>query len=135
MPSSETGEPIMQDITPPEEKARRQYKRVPIEIDVDFVGPTNFYTGFVEDISSGGLYVSTYNLQPIGTHIELSFTLPDGYRIEVPGQVRWIYDPIDLGDRGSPGMGIMFEELDTEDKKQIEAFIEERSPLFHDEDL
>ncbi len=118
----------------PEGKERRQHKRVPLEAEVDLVGDTNFYTGFVEDISCGGLYVSTFNLQPIGTRIELSFTLPNGHRVEVPGQVRWIYDPIDLDDKTHPGMGIMFEALNPEDKQQIEAFIEERSPLFHDEE-
>ena len=32
-------------------------------------------------------------------------------------------------------MGIMFEELKIDDKKQIEAFIQERSPMFYDEDI
>jgi len=121
--------------TQPSDQKRRQHKRVPLETNVDFAGETNFYTGFVEDISNGGLYVSTFNLLPIGTRIELSFTLPNGLQIEVPGQVRWIHDPFDPGDSSSPGMGIMFEELKIEDKKQIDAFIEERSPLFFDEDV
>lgn len=135
LPSSTKNDPSKLFATQTDGKERRQHRRVPLETDVDFIGDTNFYTGFVEDISSGGLYVSTFNLQPIGTHIELSFTLPNGHQITVPGQVRWVLDPIDPDDASYPGMGIMFEELNIEDKKQIEAFINERSPLFYDEDL
>ena len=125
---------MTRDTTQPEGEERRQHDRVPLETDVDFVGATNFYTGFVEDISCGGLYVATYNLQPIGTSIELSFTLPNKHRVQVPGQVRWIYDPIELDDEDCPGMGIIFEGLKPEDKKQIETFIQKRSSLFHDEE-
>jgi len=112
---------------------RRIHKRVPMEADVNFQGLSNFYTGFAEDISCGGLFVTSYCLQPIGTHVDLSFTLPNGYVVVTPGQVRWLRDIRDPDDDTSPGMGIMFEDLKSEDRKQIEAFIQERSPLFYDE--
>jgi uncharacterized protein (TIGR02266 family) len=134
-PSPANSEPTAQIETLPAGKEGRQHKRVPLETEVNFVGDTNFYTGFVEDISDGGLYVSTFNLLPIGTYIELSFTLPSGHQIKVPGQVRWVRDPIIPDENSSPGMGIMFEKLAIEDKKQIDDFIERRSPLFYDEDL
>jgi uncharacterized protein (TIGR02266 family) len=114
---------------------RRKHKRVPMETDVNFQGLSNFYTGFAEDISCGGLFVTSYCLQPIGTHVDLSFTLPNGYVVNTPGQVRWLRDIRDPDDDTAPGMGVMFEDLKSEDKKQIEAFIQERSPLFYDDDV
>jgi len=113
---------------------RRMHQRVPMEADVNFQGLSNFYTGFAEDMSCGGLFVTTYNLQPIGTHVDLSFTLPNGYVVNTPGQVRWLRDIRDPDDDTAPGMGVMFEDLKSEDKKQIEAFIQERSPLFYDDE-
>ncbi len=113
---------------------RRKHCRVPMEADVNFQGLSNFYTGFAEDISCGGLFVSSYCLQPIGTQVDLNFTLPNGYVVNTPGQVRWLRDIRDPDDDTSPGMGIMFEGLKSEDKKQIEAFIRERSPLFFDDE-
>jgi hypothetical protein len=46
--------------------------------------------------------------------------------------LRDIRDP---DDETSPGMGIMFEELGGEDKKQVEEFIRARSPIFYDDDI
>ena len=114
---------------------RRKHKRVPMEADVSFQGLSNFYTGFAEDISCGGLFVTSYCLQPIGTNVDLSFTLPNGYVVNTPGQVRWLRDIRDPDDDTAPGMGIMFEDIKSEDKKQIEAFIQERSPLFYDDEV
>jgi uncharacterized protein (TIGR02266 family) len=119
-------------IAPPAEQ-RRRYHRVELETEVTFDGPTNFYTGFTEDISGGGLFVSTYNIRPIGTQIDISFTLPNGHIVNTRGQVRWVHDPVDPDEDTRPGMGIMFEELLPEDRAAVDAFIKSRAPIFYDE--
>ncbi|MCG8553740.1 MAG: TIGR02266 family protein [Proteobacteria bacterium] len=112
---------------------RRKSPRVELNTQVTLEGPSNFYTGFAEDLSDGGLFVATYDLQPIGTKIELSFTLPSGHVVNVEGSVRWLRDPMDDNLDAPPGMGIMFSELAPEDAKAIQAFIEGRAPLFYDD--
>jgi uncharacterized protein (TIGR02266 family) len=117
----------------PKGAERRTSPRVPLETQVNFEGGTNFYTGFSQDISSGGLFVCTYDLQPIGTRVELTFSLPDGYTVNAPGQVRWLRDPIEPDPDAPPGMGIMFEELLPEDRRAIDEFVNLRAPLFYDD--
>jgi len=118
---------------PPQEKGRRTAVRVPLETDVTLEGDTNFYTGFVRDISTGGLFVCSYNLLSIGTKVELTFTLPGGYVVYVNGEVRWIRDVYDPNTDSPPGMGIMFEDLLEEDAKAIADFVAVRAPMFYEE--
>jgi uncharacterized protein (TIGR02266 family) len=112
---------------------RRRSPRAVLATDVTFESTTNFFTGYAEDLSDGGIFVATYNLQPIGTAIELSFNLPDGHVVHAKGQVRWLRDPRDENLDAPPGMGIMFESLLPEDLEAVHAFIQARAPIFYDE--
>ncbi|MFW5925383.1 MAG: TIGR02266 family protein [Myxococcota bacterium] len=112
---------------------RRHHRRVELETDVSFESDSNFFTGFMEDVSEGGLFLATYQLEPIGTVIETTFHLPDGHIVHARGQVRWIRDPRNDTSDARPGMGIQFDELLPEDRRAIQAFIEARSPLFYEE--
>ncbi len=111
-------------------KERRRSPRMALETCVNLASDSNFYTGFSEDISDGGVFVATYCLQPIGTSVELTFGLPGGHSVNAKGSVRWIRDIFDLDDQSCPGMGIGFEELSPEDKALIEQFMRNRSPIF-----
>jgi uncharacterized protein (TIGR02266 family) len=114
---------------------RRMARRVPLRTDVTLEGESNFYTGFTGDISTGGLFIYTYNLQPIGTKIALTFTLPGRRTVNVKGEVRWARDIIDVESDTPPGLGIMFEELPEADRDAIGEFVKERDPLFYDEGI
>ncbi len=59
-------------------RERRGTRRVELEVDIGYHSETNFFTGFVNDISEGGIFVATYDLLPVGTHLMVSFVLPDG---------------------------------------------------------
>ena len=126
---------ILKKIQPvaPRGVERRKHPRVELTAEVTFEGRTNFYVGFPEDISSGGLFVSTYDIQPIGTEIAISFTLPNGRAIHAQGQVRWVRDTVEPDEDSTPGMGVMFENLSPEDREAIDEFIRSRSPIFYDE--
>ena len=113
---------------------RRKSPRVALETTVNMASDSNFYTGFSEDISDGGIFVATYSLQPIGTSVELSFGLPGGFSVNARGNVRWIRDIFDVDDQSYPGMGISFDELSTEDKALIEQFMRKRSPIFYSDE-
>jgi uncharacterized protein (TIGR02266 family) len=109
---------------------RRRSPRVALETNVGLISESNFYTGFSQDISEGGLFVATYALRPVGTSVVVRFAV-DEVEIEAPGRVRWQRDP-----RNSdvpPGMGIEFEGLDAVAEEAIRRFVTLREPLFHEE--
>lgn len=112
---------------------RRAAPRVSIDADIGFQSETNFYTGFTEDISSGGLFLSTYDTSPIGSSLSVNFTLPNGHLVSVTGKVRWVREFNETTPDIQPGMGIRFENLSSEDKEAINRFIEQRQPMFYEE--
>jgi len=125
-PASARPNPHEPDLAPD----RRRKRRIPLETNVGLVSDSNFYTGFSGDISEGGLFVSTYALQPVGTRVNLRFAI-DEVEVEAVGQVRWIREP-----RNSdvpPGMGIEFEALDPNHEEAIRAFVGVREPLFYED--
>ena len=114
-----------------ESDERRRHPRVDLHTEVTFTDHTNFYTGFAEDLSEGGLFVATYALEPIGTKISLKLTLPDEREVEVTGTVRWLRDPRDHNPDAPPGMGIQFEDVASDDMRAIHEFVALRAPLFY----
>lgn len=111
----------------------RQAPRVACEVDIGFQSETNFFTGFSEDISEGGLFISTYDFKPMGTQIDVNFTLPSGYTVIAQGVVRWIRDLNPLTPEMEPGMGVQFTDLSTEDKGAINDYLTQRAPMFFEE--
>jgi uncharacterized protein (TIGR02266 family) len=111
----------------------RTAPRVACDVDIGFQSDTNFYTGFSEDISEGGLFISTYDFRPIGTNIDVNFTLPSGHTVIARGIVRWVRELNPLHPDQKPGMGIQFVDLPEGDKRAIHEFLEQRTPMFFDE--
>jgi uncharacterized protein (TIGR02266 family) len=118
----------------PAEAGNRQSPRVAMCVEVGFQSDSNFYAGFTEDLSDGGLFVATHMLQEIGTELTLTFTLPNDYEVRAVGVVRWLRDPHDLNADTRPGMGIQLRELSQDDQAMIREFLTLRDPLFHDVD-
>jgi uncharacterized protein (TIGR02266 family) len=113
---------------------RRAAPRATIEAEIGFQSDTNFFTGFSEDISTGGLFLATFDLRPIGSRLNVNFTMPGGHFISVDGYVRWVREYNELNPEVTPGMGIQFENLHPQDKEAIDSFIHQRGPLFYDGD-
>ena len=112
---------------------RRAAERVKVAAEVGLYSDSNFYTGFSEDVSEGGLFVTTYDLLPIGAVIELEFGLPGGAEFQLKGVVRWIRDPIMSTEDAFPGMGVQFVDLTDDDKLLIQEFVGSREPLFYED--
>lgn len=111
---------------------RRQFQRVSLEARISFESENNFYTGFTGDLSEGGIFVSTYDLQPIGTEIELEFMLPEGPVVKIVGIVKWLKEPQGTHEDISPGMGIEFTNVSPEHQAAIQRFISKRAPIFYE---
>lgn len=98
-------------------------------MEVTLTSDSHFFVGLTNDISTGGIFVSTYNPIAIGAQIEMEFALPDG-TVHVKGTVRWRRETTEM----SPGVGIAFEELSPESARTIERFCAKRPPLYYDLD-
>ncbi|MEZ4371589.1 MAG: TIGR02266 family protein [Polyangiaceae bacterium] len=108
---------------------RSRGERVFVEADIGLLSDSHFYTGLSQDLSSGGVFIATYQPKPAGTEVGLYFALPDGYVVEARGVVRWTREG---GDDTPPGMGVAFQDLSPEDLAAIEHFCESRAPMYHD---
>ncbi len=111
---------------------RRGSDRVVLEVEVGFVSESNFYAGLSMDVSTGGLFVATWQAHPVGTRVLLSFVLPGGKTVTTPGVVRWVRAAGD--DDAPPGMGVAFSGLSPDDLSSIEAFCKRRQPMYYDAD-
>lgn len=101
-----------------------------------FETETNFYTGLTQDISSGGLFVATHNLKPVGSKFMLQFKLPGAsVAMELEVEVRWLRETSSLHRSDGPhGMGVRFVNLTNEQRSRIELFLKQRESLFYDDE-
>ncbi len=113
--------------------ARRSVQRVAIDAYIGFQSETNFYTGFSEDISTGGIFIDTFDLRPIGSKMVVNFTLPDGHLVSATGIVRWVREYNETAQESEPGMGVQFDGLSDDDKVRIESYLTQREPIFYDD--
>ena len=109
--------------------------RAAVELDVSLGSEHNFYAGFVENLSAGGVFVATHLLRPVGEVIELSIHISEaGSTVKGTGEVRWLREYNETSDV-PPGMGVKFLDLEDGAENAIEHFLAQRDPLFFDDDL
>lgn len=114
----------------PAKRPQRISPRVKMQAVVDLHSDDNFFNGFSANISDGGLFVATVNILPIGTQVDLSFSLPTGERIEANGVVQWVREVNDQHPDAFPGMGVQFAALNAAAESAIGSFVAQREPLF-----
>jgi uncharacterized protein (TIGR02266 family) len=113
---------------------RRVNPRYGVELDVTMSSDHNFYAGFAENISTGGLFIATHLLKPVGEHFEISLTLPGQQEpIRGIGEVRWVREYSERSNT-PPGMGIRFVSLSPGAADAIDRFLKDRQPLFYDDE-
>lgn len=126
----------MAEAKTPSPAERRTAIRHELEVQVDFESEHNFYTGLTQDISTGGLFVSTNQIKKVGDRVRLKFSLPNqGVEVEVETEVRWVRETSSLQRNDcEPGMGLRFINLTPAAKQVIETFLKERESLFYDDE-
>ncbi|MFK7929059.1 MAG: TIGR02266 family protein [Myxococcota bacterium] len=113
---------------------RRDCERVPIEVEVTLNSENNFYTGFTEDISAGGVFVASHETLPVGTVVTFTLKLGKGV-VTLIGTVRWVREPSPYLQGVPPGYGVSFDNLNENISAAIQSFIaERRESLFYDDD-
>jgi uncharacterized protein (TIGR02266 family) len=105
--------------------------REKLEANVGATTESNFFVGFSGEISEGGVFIATYVTLPLGAAVEVLVTLPGNYQFTVPGDVRFVRDPMDMD--SEPGIGVRFDGLSAEHRELILRFIRKRPPVFFDD--
>jgi type IV pilus assembly protein PilZ len=101
---------------------RRSAPRLPINIRIDYHTVDAFFSEFAGNINQGGLYIKTMKPLPPGTRLNIQFLLPNNSRpLQVQGEVVWVNEKTTKGI--NPGMGIRFEALEAEAKRQINDLV------------
>lgn len=114
------------------EREKRAHKRVAMQVAVSGVGEDNFFVGFSEDISEGGVFISTMCPPCIGENIDLSIAISEEQALTIRGAVRWHRS----NGRGEPtGCGVCFLPMSTEQALLLQQALSltGRDPLFYDE--
>lgn len=111
----------------------RRFDRFRVELEVSGGSEHNFYAGFVENMSQGGLFIATHTKKNVGEKVDFTVHLP-GYAEPVSGigEVRWVRVYSETSNV-PPGVGIRFIELRGNSLTTIESFLKTREPLFYDE--
>jgi uncharacterized protein (TIGR02266 family) len=127
------------EVVTPQGAERRTSQRVDLEIEVTLESDSNFYTGLTQDISTGGLFVSTHKLRKIGQHVMLKFSLPGSpIPVVVECEVRWLREAGPIHDQRSfdhpAGMGLKFLNLTSESRLAIVTFLKNRDSIFYDDE-
>jgi uncharacterized protein (TIGR02266 family) len=118
---------------PPPEGERRGDERRAVEVELGFQSDTNFYTGLTMDISSGGLFVATYDIPPVGTAVNVNFSLPGGPIMSLNGVVRWVREINPVLPDMTPGIGVSFDDLDPADEAALNQYLARTSPLLYED--
>lgn len=113
---------------------QREHERFVVELQVNVHSEHNLYAGLAENISAGGLFIATHQLQPVGSRIEVSLRMPDSdEQFQIVGEVRWVRVYNEHSDT-SPGFGVRFTELPAGAAAAIGRFLGQREPLFFDDE-
>jgi len=105
------------------------------EAELGAHSPTNFYKGLSGNdvIDSGGIFIATYNIPPVGQELSIKVSMPGGYEFEAVGVVRWTRDSPQSGADSSPGFGAQFTQISPDARQLVYRYVRNREPLFYDD--
>jgi hypothetical protein len=103
-----------------------------IDVELGTHSPSNFYKGLGGNdvIEHGGIFVSTYKVQKIGTNVVLRVLLPGDYEFQANAVVQWIRSQ---GGSDEPGFGARFTHITPEGRQLVYRYTRNREPMFYDD--
>lgn len=103
---------------------RRNYPRIPVELEVNYRAAETFLFAYITDISAMGIFIRTSNPEPPGTCLTLHFTPPGNETFELEGEVVWINPAVPGAQEGrNPGMGIQFINISQHMRERMIALV------------
>ena len=130
-PSPEYAHSLGSIAPPAPREEQRRSPRAELSADVSLFSESHFFAGLTADVSEGGVFVETHQLRPVGTELDVVFTLPNDHEVKTRGVVRWIREP---NEDTSPGIGVQFVSLGAVDLAEIRKFLKHRPPLLWDDE-
>jgi Tfp pilus assembly protein PilZ/CheY-like chemotaxis protein len=106
--------------------ARNEVPRA--EVQVNLFSRHNFYVGNTGGLDSGGIFIATAHLLPVGQVVRLRLDLPFSEALETDGRVEWVR-PANPYTRTYSGVGVSLAHLSPEVRRSVEVFFRERAPL------
>lgn len=114
---------------------QRQHRRYDFEVEVKAGSGHQFFTGFTENISAGGLFVQTYQTMPLGSVFQMHVKLPN---VEEPFhldcEVRWVREYNEMMPEMQPGMGVRFVNLAPHEEAAFNACLTRMETMFYDDE-
>jgi len=123
----------------PQGKDARQHERYEIAETLSFhlgdnASPT-FWTGLARNISSGGLFVNTFNIPAMGSKVDVRFKLPGAAAaLNLKATVVWTRDEKVAQDPNHVGFGARFLDLTKEAEVALNLYLKKIETIFHDAD-
>lgn len=103
-----------------------EYLRVPTEVDVLCETPMNFFSGRLQDISTGGAYVHASVPFPEGSWLRLTFcTFRDEMPLELEGRVAWKNPAGGRKNTLLEGAGVQFLNFDDRSRDRLRNYVYE----------
>lgn len=114
----------------------RRAARVPLGVDVTMTSEHTFWSGFTQNLSTGGIFIATERLLPLGTRVAFDLALPPDQQVwKLEGDVRWLRTIEAASDEAPAGLGLQFVDLPDDVAARIREFIlTQRDSLFFDDD-
>lgn len=107
---------------------RRVHERVRLPLQVAYRSTGSFLISYTVDLSRGGLFLETRDLQPEGTLLDLRLQIPGvDNDVVVRGRVVWLQ--IDAAPGRPTGMGVQFEEVEDRFGSFIDGLVRQFSGL------
>ena len=110
---------------------RRTHQRMNVELDVTLSSEHNFFAGFTQNVSEGGLFIATHDTVDVGTELDIKLHVA-GREIRARGRVAWLREYNVDAQESMPGLGVAFASLAPADHQIIQAFLRQRDPLFYE---
>lgn len=106
---------------------KRKALRVPISMEVTYESGDDFLSSFLSDVSGGGVFIGTPKPLELDTQLRICFHVPGiSESLMVNGTVVWVRE---LESSFKPGMGVRFDEIDPEDRKRLDQYLEEQKKV------
>lgn len=111
-------------MTEEERPTRRQAER--LVVNHEFRSIEEFISEYVSDISRTGVFIRTDDPLPVGTKVDLRFTVidEDFETVDGVGEVTRVVPPPDP----APGMGVVFVELTKASRGLVERLLTRKTP-------
>jgi uncharacterized protein (TIGR02266 family) len=113
----------------------RRAARVELDVEITMTSEHTFWSGFTSNVSTGGVFVATDRLLPLGSRVSFELALPPSDRgWQLTGEVRWLREKA-LSDDIPAGLGLQFVDLPDDAAEAIKEFIlTKRDSLFFDDE-